>query len=358
MLSSVERPALSVVLPVHNGEHFLTASLSALRASDIPAAQWELIVVDDSSQDRSAELAGRYADRVMRLTGGPSGPAFARNRGADVARGEALVFVDADVCVHPDALRRIIQTFEREPDVSAVFGAYDFTPTAGGLISQYRNLLHRFVHQRDAGEAVTFWAGCGAVRAAVFAGCGGFDESEYLKCSVEDIELGYRLSALGHRIVLRPEIQGKHIKPWTLRSMIVTDVQHRGVPWMNLLLTGKARPAATLNLRLSEQFCTLLVVLGCLAVGAWFWSGAIIWLGVAAAAAVLTLAINAPLLTWFARHRGWWFALRAMPLRILYYALNAVSVSSALLAFAFRRQQRRAMKNDRVTGPADPRLVG
>jgi hypothetical protein len=139
--------------------------------------------------------------------------------------------------------------------------------------------------------------------------------------------------------------------------MIVTDVRHRGIPWMRLLLTSKARPAATLNLRASEQVCTLLVVLGCLAMGAWLWSGAMIWLGVAAAAVALTLAINAQLLAWFARHRGWWFALRAMPLRVLYYALNAVSVSLALLPFAFRRQQPRAIKDDRVAG-RDPRLVG
>src|SRR5437867_660647 len=107
MASSPERPALSVIVPVRDGEHFLTASLAALRASDLPASQWELIVVDDSSRDRSAELAARYADRLVRLIGGSRGPAFARNRGADVARGDALVFVDADVCVHPDALRRV-----------------------------------------------------------------------------------------------------------------------------------------------------------------------------------------------------------------------------------------------------------
>jgi hypothetical protein len=174
---------------------------------------------------------------------------------------------------------------------------------------------------------------------------------------VEDIELGYRLTALGHRIVLRPEIQGKHIKPWTLRSMIATDVGQRGIPWMRLLLTSRARPAATLNLRPSEQVCTLLVVLGCLALAGWLWSGAIELLAVGAASLTLTLAINAPLLAWFARHRGWWFALRAMPLRILYYGLNAVSVAFALLAFAFRRQQPGSVKNDRVTGP-DPRLAG
>ena len=83
-----------------------------------------------------------------------------------------------------------------------------------------------------------------------------------------------------------------------------------------------------------------------------------VWLGVAAAAVALTLAIDAPLLAWFAGHRGWWFAVRAMPLRVLYYGLNAASVSLALLGFGFRRQQPHATKNDQVTGPADPRLVG
>jgi hypothetical protein len=63
---------------------------------------------------------------------------------------------------------------------------------------------------------------------------------------------------------------------------------------------------------------------------------------VAAAAMTAVLAINAPLLAWFARQRGWGFAIRAMPLRLLYYALNAVSVSLALLPFVFGRQQLRS----------------
>ena len=350
------QPLLSVIVPVYNGERFLTASLSALRASDLPGNRWELIVVDDGSLDQSARIAARFADKVVVLQHGPHGPAFARNRGVDGARGAAIVFVDADVCVHPNALRRILETFERESDVSAVFGAYDLTPTAGGLVSQYRNLLHRYVHQRDAGDAVTFWAGFGAVRAAVFAASGGFDEMEYPTCSVEDIELGYRIAALGHRIVLRPEIQGKHIKPWTLRGMIVTDVRQRGIPWTHLLLTSKVRPAATLNLRPREQVCTVLVILGCVAFGAWLWSGAMTWLAIAAAAMAVILAVNGPLLAWFARHRGWWFAIRVVPLRLLYYVLNAVSVSLAVLQFAFSRQQPRSMNEDRVTG-SDPRLA-
>lgn len=333
----MERPALSVVVPVRDGAAFLPLSLNALRASNLPRDRWELIVVDDSSQDRSAEVAAPYADRLVRLVGGPSGPAFARNRGVDAARGDVLVFVDADVCVHTDALRRVLEIFERDSDVSAVFGAYDLAPAASGLISQYRNLLHRYVHQRDAGDAVTFWAGCGAVRTGVFISCGGFDEGRGGE-ALEDVELGYRMSALGHRIVLCPEIQGRHLKRWTLRSLIVTDVRHRGVPWMRLLMSRKVRPAATLNIRVSEQVCTGLVILGCLAVFGWWWSGAAWWLAVAAGALGATLALNAPLLAWLARERGWGFALGALPLRLLHYVLNVVSVSLALLPLRFGRK--------------------
>jgi glycosyltransferase involved in cell wall biosynthesis len=339
IMSSISESCVSVIVPVRDGEHYLSASLPALCASDVPRSQWELVVVDDSSRDRSADLAARYADRVVRLTGGPQGPAFARNRGAEIARGNILFFVDADVCVHPDAIRRVLESFDREPDVSAVFGAYDFTPTAGGLVSQYRNLLHRFVHQRDAGDAVTFWAGCGAVRSSVFAESGGFDEEEYGMTSVEDIELGYRLSGLGHRIVLQPEIQGKHIKCWTLGNMIETDVRRRGIPWMRLLLRRRVSRAATLNLRLSEQVCTALIVVGCLAPLAWLWSGEKSWLMLSAGAVIAIVAMNVPLLAWFARHRGWGFAIRAMPLRLLYYALNAVSVSLAVLPLGYGRHQ-------------------
>ena len=51
-----------------------------------------------------------------------------------------------------------------EPGIAAVFGSYDDEPGAPNLVSQYRNLLHHFVHQTGRTEASTFWTGCGAVR--------------------------------------------------------------------------------------------------------------------------------------------------------------------------------------------------
>jgi glycosyltransferase involved in cell wall biosynthesis len=158
-------------VPVRDGAGFLPHSLSALRGSDLPPSSWELIVVDDGSRDGSAEIAARYAERVVRLPPPGGGPPAARNRGAEVARAPVIVFVDADVCVHRDALRRIRDILAEEQDLSAVFGAYDLSPTAPSLVSQYRNLLHSYVHRRDAGEAVTMSSSAIGSRPSAIESC-------------------------------------------------------------------------------------------------------------------------------------------------------------------------------------------
>ena len=321
-------PQLSVIVPAHQGTGVLPHSLGALCASDLPREQWELIVVDDASTDRTAELAERYADAVLRLAGPPHGPAYARNRGAEVARSDCFVFVDADVCVHADTLRRFAELFAREPDVGAVFGAYDTAPRARGLISQYRNLVHHYVHAQSAGEAETFWAGLGAIRREVFFRAGMFDEQRYRRPQIEDIELGHRVRDAGYRILLRPEIQGTHLKRWTLRGIVFTDVRDRGVPWMRLLLRegDRSRPM-TLNLRPEEKLYTALVGVAGLMLVAAAVRGDPRWLLPVAACVLVVLAGNAPLLRWFARQRGFWFAVGVVPLRLLYYALNGVAAA-------------------------------
>ena len=60
------------------------------------------------------------------------------------------------------------------------------------FLSQYKNLLHHFVHQGSSSDATTFWAGCAAVDRKVFVDIGGFDAARYDQPSIEDIEMGYR----------------------------------------------------------------------------------------------------------------------------------------------------------------------
>jgi hypothetical protein len=204
--------------------------------------------------------------------------------------------------VHGDTLRRLDDAFRADTGIAGVFGAYDAAPRARGLVSQYRNLLHHRIHTQARGEAETFWAGLGAIRRWVFVAAGEFDETMR---QLEDIDLGYRVRALGHRILLRPEIQGTHLKPWTLRSMVVTDLFGRGVTWMRLhLAQGRTGRPGTLNLRPAEKLFTLLTGAAAVALGVGLIRQQPLWLIGSGLCLASVIAGNLPLLRWFARERG------------------------------------------------------
>lgn len=212
---------LTVVIPATDGPMTLERAVRAIEQAEAPPEQ--LIVVD----------------RPEHLTSGA-----ARNLGVRRAHGDIVVFVDADVEVHADAFVRIRAAFDEDPALTAVFGSYDDDPGSGSLVSDFRNLLHHHVHHEGAGLATTFWTGLGAVRRDAFLSVGGFDETV---AWIRDIELGMRVRRNGGVIVLDPSIQGRHLKRWTLTSMIKTDLFQRGVPWLRLILEGRA-DSATLNL--------------------------------------------------------------------------------------------------------------
>jgi glycosyltransferase involved in cell wall biosynthesis len=108
-------------------------------------------------------VAERFGCRVIRSEKS-RGPAAARNRGAREARGEILFFIDADVCVAPDSLERVAENFAEDPALDALMGSYDDSPGSPDFLSQYKNLMHHFVHQAGRETASTFWSGCGAIR--------------------------------------------------------------------------------------------------------------------------------------------------------------------------------------------------
>ena len=308
--------SLSVIVPATDQPATLSRCLDALRAgSDQPD---ELTVVD-SPHDH--------------------GPAAARNQGAQRAVGDVLVFVDADVEAHRDALARIRRTFERNPNLSAVFGSYDDDPGSPGLISDFRNLLHHHVHHEGAGEAMTFWAGLGAVRRADFFAVGGFDEQRFPHASVEDIELGMRLVANGAQIRLDPTIQGKHLKRWTLASMVRTDFVRRGSPWVRLLLSSD--PAATtLNLGWRHRASAAA-------------SGAVVLALLlrrprpAAVGTICLIALNHDFYRLLLEKRGWRQAAAGIPLHLLHHLTGIASVPVGVALYV----------RDRMADPPDKPLL-
>jgi GT2 family glycosyltransferase len=288
-------PTLTVIVPATNDPPTLGRCTAAIQAA--AAAPEELVVVREPAH---------------------SGPAAARNAGAREATGEVVVFIDADIAVHRDAFTRIRETFAAQERLVAVFGSYDDAPEAPGVVSQFRNLLHHHVHQTSAGAATTFWGGIGAVRREAFDRVGGFDEQRFPVPSVEDIELGMRLTAEGALIVLDPRIQGTHLKHWSLSQMVRTDLHHRGIPWVELLLESRGGFSA-LNLGWRHRLSTASVVLG---VGALIRGRP----RVALVATGTLVVLNRSFYTLLARRRGSLEAIAGVGLHAVHHLTAAAAV--------------------------------
>ncbi len=247
---------ISVIIPVKNGEHYLEQCLASLGRSVY--TDYECLVVDDGSTDGSAQVAGRFGCRLV-SAGVTGGPAVARNLGARQARGSILFFIDADVCVQPGTLSRVAQRFAEDPGLDALIGSYDDSPESPDFLSQYKNLMHCFVHQTGSETASTFWTGCGAIRREVFDRCSGFAE-DYRRPAIEDIELGYRITTAGGKILLDKSLRVKHLKAWTFWRLLKTDIFDRGIPWTELILRDSSMPN-DLNLHISQRISVALVFL-------------------------------------------------------------------------------------------------
>ena len=307
-----KQSTLAVVIPAYNAEATLPDCLSALAESDrVPD---EIILFDDGSSDRTAMIARATGATVLQGGSAGKGPAIGRNIGAAAASADTIVFVDADVAVHPDALAKLeAPLISGEAD--ATFGSYDDEPRSRRLAAIYANLRHHWVHQNGRREAFTFWSGLGAIRSDSFAAVNGFDP-RFREPSIEDIDLGIRLIESGREIRLIKDALGTHCKDWGLIQLWKTDVLRRAIPWARLMSEGRGR-ANDLNIsnreRVSAVAANLVWVAALLAI-----LRPISWVGCAIAAAGY-LTLNAPLLGFIYRSAGLPAAIAGAILHWCYY---------------------------------------
>lgn len=315
---------VSVIVPVYNGGESFRRCLTKL-AEALPAPL-EVIVVSDGDTDGSAELAEQFGAKVLRLPA-CGGPARARNLGAAQAQGDILFFVDADVEIYPHTLEQVTIAFQQDPELAALIGSYDDQPGATNFLSQYRNLLHHYVHQTGQKQAFTFWGACGAIRRQVFLAIGGFDQ-RYVKPCVEDIELGYRLRQAGYKIELHKAIQVKHLKQWRVLNLLRADFFYRALPWTALLLRER-HMTNDLNLQVSSRVSVLLIV-GIIPalIGTCWWIGFLIPVALLLLA---LLALNLSVYRFFYQKRGLLFALQVVPWHWLYYGYSGLAFGIGLI---------------------------
>lgn len=312
------RLSVAVIVPAYNGGVKLHACLDSIRQA-IPPPD-ELIVVGDGDTDGSSQYAEAVGASVYRFPA-PGGPGRARNLGASNAKSDILFFVDADVTVPENIIHRVKEIFARHAEVAAIIGSYDDQPKEPNFLSQYRNLLHHYVHQNGREEASTFWGACGAIRRDAFLAVGGFDEF-YTKPSIEDIELGYRLKQAGLSIRLCKSIQVKHWKRWTVMSMVRADFFQRALPWTELIHRS-GRVVNDLNIGISGRVSVVstFALLGALCLSLW----QPLLLAVAATATAALLTLNVGLYRFFLQKRGFWFTALAIPWHWFYFLYGGVA---------------------------------
>lgn len=335
---SVTAPSLSVIVPMYNAEKLIERCLAPLLAMLGRDEIDEIIVVNDGSTDRSAEVVRQYASVHLIAMEAQGGPGAARNRGAPAAQGDYLWFVDSDVIVADNAARVLCETLARTRP-AAVIGSYDDQPGANNFLSQYKNLVHHYYHHRGKDRASTFWAGCGAVQRSLFLQLGGFDAERYRYPSIEDIELGYRIGDAGGIIALERRLQGKHLKEWRLVNLLHTEVFRRALPWSRLMLERKD-VTDDLNVGKGERLRAVLTGTVLLSVPIWALGWVSGWVPVALIAAVI--AANASFIAFFTRARGPLFALRAFLFHQLYYLYGSATFAAAMAGHYLGPSQRAA----------------
>lgn len=221
---------ISVIIPVYNAQEAVGDCLKSVFTSDYK--NFEVVVVDDSSTDDSPNIVNLFPCKIVSMTENV-GPAAARNRGAEVSRGEFLFFLDSDIIIERSTIGQILKTFESKPDIDALFCSYQKNTVPSNFYSEYKNFVHHYTHQNSLEEAATFCGGFGAIKREVFFKFGGFNENYR---SLEDMEFGYRLYEGGCKIYLNKQIQVTHCKNYDFISLIKSDVLNRAIPWTKLML--------------------------------------------------------------------------------------------------------------------------
>lgn len=204
------RTRVTVIVPCHNGQHYVADAIrSVLRQGYEPL---EIIVVDDGSTDRSAEAVAAFGAAIRYERQPHGGAAAARNRGVDLATGQALAFLDADDLWVNHALSRMVAALDHDPTVGLVVGRVE------QFVSPELVAGDRILH--DASEAVTARLfGSLLVRRSEFDRVGAFsphlsagelvdwmmraEEAGVTSTTIDDVVLRRRLHRTNHGIVRR-----------------------------------------------------------------------------------------------------------------------------------------------------------
>ncbi len=319
---------VSIVVPNRNGAATIGACLEAAFASR--GGGFEVVVVDDASDDGSVDVVRRFPARLVRLEA-HAGVSRARNAGARAASGELLLFIDADCLLAPDALAAARTAHGGRAEL-VLGGTYTPRPADEDFFSRFQSA---FIHHAETRAAAPDYVAAHAmlVDAETFRRSGGFVEGAFLgvQASVEDVELSHRLRRAGCALAMCPGLLVTHVFRFSLRRSLANAVR-KARTWTAYSLLARDLLADSGTASRALKANVVLAALAALLLAAGAATGAVAWpLAAAGALLALDLHLNRGLVAAWRRAGGLRFAVLAT----LYYAtLYAAAVGIGAAAGA------------------------
>ncbi len=214
-------PTVSIVIPVKDRADELQRCLASIASICYPQELLQLIVVDDGSSDRSAEVARLQGAKVIPSGGSGRGPAAARNVGARAATGDILAFIDSDCTATSGWLNELIPSF-RDEATAAVGGLVDGMCTES-VIDRYETVMSSLSlgsreRSGSSGDDTFYLPSCNLlVRRSAFLRAGGFKDEMHVG---EDVDLTWRLRDSGWTITYLPAGRVFHEHRSSVRSFM------------------------------------------------------------------------------------------------------------------------------------------
>lgn len=211
----------SVVIPVYNGESTIAACIESVLRQSYPKESYEIIVVDNGSNDGTADLLEAYSNHIEVYDESKRGAAAARNRGISTARGESIAFIDADCVAHQDWLANLIRPLRN--GTLGMVGGQIRTTNPDSPIERFGDSIHdhaRAITEFNVPYVISMNA---AARRDLLHKVGLFDE-RYLR--YQDAELSLRMSCLGYKFFYVPDAIVYHENESSLTGLFKEGCTH------------------------------------------------------------------------------------------------------------------------------------
>lgn len=230
---------ISVIVPVYNGEKTITKCLDSIYKTKYK--NFEVIVIDDCSTDKTAELLKRYPCKVIKLKEN-SGVSIARNMGAKKAKGRLLYFVDADIVQKTDNILNVPKILKEEPNVDVINITHHWQSINKGFGPEFIGLKYYYDYDVLLRKGIKkiessfFQALGGFIPKKLFWKIGGFNEKIHIPGG-EEFEFGYKLRSKGYDVSIFLNLEVYHYW-WGLIERAKLNYK-RGQVWLPLLFKRK-----------------------------------------------------------------------------------------------------------------------